>query len=296
MSVDVVYDVPLGSGVQRQVSQTSFSEGIDVLAGRMSGAPVISDQFVQSGTPVAELSSVDIGGFLTNFGSVGGMLFDSSLVAIPYQKRTPGGTFAGGSSNLVVVGISGYPAQLVPMSVSAPTMGSPVAHGAIHFLSGDGFTRPYNVLANQAIGGQAFQAMYGLGPVFLNGTRVPRQIGYTVNFGVTLSDKKHYDGAPYPTDIFQEQFDPSIEFNQEDFDFLTTIAGGAGITTLVCMMRKRASGGTYVPDDQAVHLTFSFTGGFIHSQQVQASETKNGTHGVRVLGRTLLIGNGVVIS
>jgi hypothetical protein len=296
MSVDVVYDVPIGAGTQRQVTQTSFSENIDVMAARMSGAPVISDQFIQSASPMAELSSVDIGGFLTNFGTVGGQIANGSTVIVPYHKRVSGGTFQGGSSNLIVSGVVNCPVQYVPLSVSCPALGSPVANGQLHFLSGDGETQPWAVAANQALANQAFVACYGLGPIFLNGVQVPRHIGFTVNFGVGLSDKKHYDGAPYPSDIFMEQFDPSIEFNQEDFDFLAGIAGGGAITTLVCYLRKRASGGTYIANGTAAHIKFSFTSGFLSSQQVSASETKNGTQGVRCLGRTLLVGNGVALT
>lgn len=299
--VDVVYDVPLGTlGTMRQVSQSSFSESIEVMAARMSGAPTISDQFIQSANPVAEVSGVDIGNFLTMFGSVGGQIANGAGVIVPYHKRVSGGTFQGGSTNLIIKGILNNPVQYEPISVTAPTMGSPVANGRLHFLSADGITQPWAVAANQALSSQAFVGCYGLGPVFIDigagAFQIPRQIGFTVNFGVGLSEKKHYDGAVYPSDIFMEEFNPSIEFNQEDFDLLAAIAGGKPITSVTCWLRRRASGGTYVADNVASHISFSFSSGFLHHQSVSASDTKNGQQGVRVLGRTLLLGIGVALS
>lgn len=296
MSVDVVYDCVLGTNTIRQVTQSQFSEGIEVLAGRMSGAAIIADQFIQSGNPVGEFTTSDVGGFLTGFSaSVGGALIaDGSTVKIPYHKRASGSTFAGGSSNLLVRGLSGNPVFVCPQSITAPAMGACTAQGQVHFLSGDGETLPYEVVANQALASQAFAAMYGLGAVIVNNVQVPRQIGFTLNFGIGLSEKKHYSGAPYPSDIFIEEFNPSIEFSQEDFDYLTGIAGG-GVTSILCQIRKRLSGGTYVAADQSAHLTFGFAAGFIRSQQVSANETKNGQQGVQVLGRSLVIGNGVAL-
>lgn len=296
MSVDVVYDCPMGASTLRQVSQSGFNEGIEVMAARMSGSQSISDQFLASANPVGEVTSLDIGGFLTLFGATGALVADGSTVSIPYHKRASGSSFASGSANLVAKGIASNPVFIEPVSIHAPANGACTAQGRAHFLSADGVTQPWAVAANQALASQAFVAQYGLGPVYLNSTLVPRQIGYTVNFGLGLSEKKHYDGAVYPSDLFIEELNPSIDFSQEDFDLLASVAGGAAITTLVCWMRKRASGGSYVADDQLVHMTFTFSAGFIHSQGISASDTKNGQQGVRVLGRALTIGNGVALS
>lgn len=294
--VDVVYDVPLGGSTLRQVSQSQFSEGIEVLAGRMSGSPTISDQFIQSADPIGEVTSVDIGGFCSIFGVAGSLIADGSTVQIPYHKRTNGGTFAGGSTNVLVKGVTDNPVMLVPGSITAPTMGAVTAQGQAHFLAADGETQPWDVLTGQALVAQSFQAMYGLGKVYLNAVQVPEQIGFTVNFGIGLSEKKHYDGAPYPSRLYIEEFNPSIEFSQEDFNHLDTISGGLATTSLVVWIRKRKTGATYWADNEAVHIKLSFASGFTTMQQVSAQDTKNGQQGVRCLGRTLVIGNGVAIT
>ena len=296
MSVDVVYDCPMGAAALKQVTQSQFSENLEVLAGRMSGNGVISDQFLLSGSPHASVVSMDIGGALTLFGTVGSQVGNGSTVAIPYHKRASGSTFAGGATNAVVKGLASNPVQLVPQSVQAPQMGAPTFHGDVHFFGEDGATAPYSILTNQTLAAQAFNAMWGLGPVKVNGVSVPRQIGFTVNFGVGLSEKKHYEGATWPSDIFLELFDPSIEFSHEDFDYISGIAGGGGITSIYAWLRKRLSGGTYSADANAVHISFGFTSGFIRSQQISASEAKSGQAGVQVLGRTLLVGNGVAVT
>ena len=296
MSVDVVYDCPMGGSTLRQVSSSQFQEGLDYLTGRASGSGVISDQFLQSGSPVGEVTSMDVGGFLSIFGTEGDQIANGATVQIPYQKRVSGGTFAGAGANVLVKGLLNNPAQLVPMSVNAPAKGACTAQGSVHFLSADGETMPYEVLTDQTLAAQQFNAMYGLGPVYVNNVRVPRQIGFQVNFGIGLSEKSHYDGAPWPSDIFPETFDPSIEFTQEDFDYLASIAGGGAITSIYAWIRRRASGSTYVANNVANHISFGFTSGVIKSQQVSASETKHGNQAVQVLGRTLLIGNGVTLS
>ena len=295
-STDVVYDCPMGGSTLRQVSTSQFQEGLEYLAGRPSGSGVIADQFLQSGAPVGEVTSMDVGGFLSIFGTAGGQIANGATVQIPYQKRASGSTFAGAGANVLVKGILNNPAQLVPMSVNAPAKGACTAQGTVHFLSADGVTPPYEVLTAQTLGAQQFNAMYGLGPVFVNNVQVPRQIGFQVNFGIGLSEKCHYDGAVWPSDIFMETFDPTIEFTQEDFDYLAGIAGGGAITSIYAWIRRRASGSTYVADNVASHIRFGFTSGVIRAQQVSASETKHGNQAVQVLGRTLLVANGMALS
>jgi hypothetical protein len=295
MSTDVVYDVALDQNTIRQVTQSQFSEQIEVLAGRMSGSPTIADQFIGSGNPVGEFTTTDLQTFLTAMGVGGSLINDGSTVKIPYHKRVSGASFQGGNSNLLVRGVIGHKAFACPQSVTAPRMGVCTAQGQVHFLSATGMVIPYAVQINQNLASQDFVGMYGLGPVIVNGVQVPRQIGFSVNFGIGLSEKSHYDGAPYPSDIFVEEFNPSFEFSQEDFDYLQGIAGGVAITSLTGILRRRASGSTYAPENSNVHITFSFADAFLRSQQVGAGDTKHGQQGVQVLGRTLVIGNQVAI-
>ena len=293
---DVVYDALVGASTNlRQVTNSGFDPHLDFMNARESGNPVISDQFLSTGSPEAQLTTVDIGGFIAAFGTTGGQT-DGANILVPYQKRQSGGTFKGGSTNMTVAGITTCPVQLVPQQVTAPRQGSPTASGQLHFLSVDGITVPYVESVNQSLSAQAFDAMYGLGPCFINGTKVPRQVGFTVTFGVGLSEKQHYDGAVWPSDIFLETFDPVIEIQVEDFDQISSIATGGVITSCSAYLRKRLSGSSYSADTNAAHVKFSFASGMIVPQALRASETKHGSAAIRLIGRTLVASNASTVT
>jgi hypothetical protein len=286
---DVVYDALVGPSVNlRQITNSGFDPKIESVSGRNSGSAVIADQFVVSSQPEANLSTVDIGGFLTAFGTLGAFVASGANVTIPYQKRARGGTFVGAGANMKVNGVTDCPVVLVPQSINAPRQGVPTAQGQAFFLSSDGILIPYVESVNQTLQAQAFVAMYGLGPVYINGVHVPKQVGYSVSFGLGWSDLQTYDGAVYPSDMFLETIDPVIEVQVEDFDQFVSIVGGAPISSVTAYLRKRASGGTYVADVTAQHIKFSFASGLIKPQMISAQETKHGNAAIRLEGRTLV--------
>jgi hypothetical protein len=292
---DVVYDAIVGSSVNlRQVTQSSYDPKVESLQGRMSGSAVISDQFVVSSSPEVNLTTLDLAGFMTAFGTLGTKVSDGSNTLVPYQKRASGGTFAGGSSNFTLAGTAPtnsvpHPVILIPESINVPRVGAPHATGKLCYLSGDGVTCPVTENVNQALSSEAFAAMFGMGPVYINSTRVARNVGFTINFGLGWSEKQHYDGAVYPSDMFLETIDPTIEVQVEDFDQMASIMPAGTISQFSCYIRKRASGGTYVADSSTVHIKFSFSNGLIKPMPLSASETKHGNAAIRIEGRTLTV-------
>ena len=114
---DVVYDALVGASTNlRQVTNSGFDAHLEFMGARQSGSGVISDQFLTSGSPEGQLTTVDIGGFVTAFGTVGSQV-DGASILLPYQKRQSGGTFKSGSSHMTVAGITTCPVQLVPQQV-----------------------------------------------------------------------------------------------------------------------------------------------------------------------------------
>lgn len=287
---DVVYDAILGANNLRQVVSSDFNQSMELVEGRESGNPFKADQFVQSVSPEASLTTMDIGGFLTAFGLLGTLVDDGSGVVIPFAKRANGGSFAGDGANLHVIGVEDHPVFLVPQSITVPKMGPVVAQGMAHFLSADGVTAPFAVEVNQDLAAQAFVALYGGGPVYVNSTRIDAQVGFTVNFGLQLSEKQHYEGSPYPTKIFVEEVNPSIEIMVEDFDQIVTFQG-VNVSQLSAYIRKRATGGTYVGNGTSGHVKLGLTTdggatakGFAQAQAIRANETKHGNAALRITG------------
>lgn len=304
MSQFTVYDARLGTSggnplYLRQVTNASVSENLRVLMGRMSGGKYASDQFIESGDPAAEITTTDIGGFLTGFGTEGTRITDGTTVIVPWRTRSSGGTHASGSTHSHVRGTgSACPVQLVPQSISAPRQGAVTAQGMIAFLSDDGVTKPHRVYnGDQALASQAFTAMWGLGPIYVNGSERPLNVGYTVNFGVQLSEMKRYAGAIYPTDCFIETVNPSFEFTEEDFATLYGFTGGAAITGLSAFLRKRLSGGGYEDDASTVHINFTLGGGIATPRPLSAQDTKEGTASILIEATgALTTYNGVAIA
>lgn len=286
---DVVYDAVLGSNPLKQITNSSFDEQLQVLTGRMSGGTYGSDHFVEGAGPKMDLTSVDIGGFITAFGAIGSRIADGSTVIVPWAKRASGSTFAGTGANVQVAGVDDSPVQLIPRSINAPRSGTPTAQGEVWFLSADGKLAPHAITLNEDLASQAFGAMYGLGPVAVNGSFLPKQIGFNINFGVGLSEPQRYDGLVWPTDCFIETVDPTIEVSVEDFDIIASFTGGAAITSVKAYLRKRTTGSTFVADGTAQHCKFSFTGGIITPKQLSAQETKHGQAGIMLTGRQMTV-------
>jgi hypothetical protein len=237
---DVVYDAVLGSNPLKQITSSEFGPGVNILKGRMSGNPIVFSNYVQSYAPESSLTTVDIAGFHTAFGTQGAVISDGSTVLIPYQKRANGATFAGGSSNAVIAGVSNCPIVLMPESIAAPRQGAVTATGKLCYLSIDGLVTPFTELVNQALASQAFNAMYSLGPVFINGTLVSNQVGFNVNYGLGWSEREHYEGTPSPTRVFLDTVDPMIDVQCEDFDQMASILAGATISSVTAYLRKRS--------------------------------------------------------
>lgn len=319
---DIVYDAQLGVTSEgspapiylRQVFTSEFDPHYEVLQGRESGNPYVALQlvgesnlaanFIQSASPEAPITTADIAGFLTSFGTLGAQIPAGETVKIPYQKRQSGGTFRSGSHNMIVQGTPAAdtpnstpcPVQLIPQTITAPRMGAAIANGLAVFLSGDGISSPFELKTSQALSGQVFNAMYGLGPVFVNSNQLVRQCGYTVSFGLQMSEKQHYDGSPYPTDIFVEMVDPVIEVQVEDFDQIASLNGLTDLTQFTAYLRMRAPGGTYIADNVANHIKFSFANGDVVPQALKASETKHGNAALRIQGVSLTVSTAATVT
>lgn len=289
-----VYDVVCGGTTVRQVSQTSLNPNMQIMKEKFSGNAYIAEQFIEAANYEVSLTTTDIAGALAAFRDSSNeslRILNGGTVIVPWNDRSSGGTFLAASSNHVR--IKGYsttsPVQLVPMSISAPQSGFASFQGAIHFLSRNGLEPPILVQTAQSLASQAFVGSYRLGPLNVNGTLVDQQIGWNLNFGVQLSEKKRYGGAPYPIDCFIVSVEPTIEFTAEAMAFLSTITGGLAITSLSAYLRKCVAGGTVVANATEENIEFSFAGGLATHNSTSGSGSAEVQNMVVVAGESLVI-------
>lgn len=295
-----VYDAILGSTTVRQVSNVSLNPNLSVMKERYSGGTHIAAQFIDSGEPVLDLTTADIEGFLAAFRDdthESLRVANGNTVIVPWNGRADGGTFQSGSNHVRVRGYSTTsPVQLVPMSISAPTKGPATAQGQVHFLSRNGAEVPHQIQTSQALASQAFNACFRQGPLSVNGSLIDEQIEFTLNFGVTLSEKKHYAGGNYPTSVFIQTVEPSIQFTQEAFAYLSSIINGVDISSVSAFLRKCVEGSTVEADAATEHIEFSFAGGLMTPQSVSASGTSEGRNSIMIQGEVLTVATGVAIA
>lgn len=289
-----VYDAVFGSDTLRQISQSNLNPNMSIMKEKFSGNAYIAEQFIESAEYAVDLTTTDIYGALGIFRSDSAesiRIANGGTVIVPWNGRTSGGTFL--SATTSHVRIKGYsstsPVQLVPMSISAPTSGFASFQGSVHFLSRNGLEAPILVQTAQTLASQAFLGSYRLGPLNVNGTLIAEQIGWNLNFGVTLSEKKRYGGAPYPTDCFIVSVEPTIEFTAEAMAFLSTITGGLPISSLSAYLRKCDEGATVVADATETNIEFSFAGGLATHNGTSASGSGDAQNTVIVAGEALVI-------
>lgn len=291
MGQATVYDAVLGAGENlRQVTRSRYTPNARVITGRVTGGHTPSAYYGHSAAPVYLLESVDIGGLmgLTGFSPSAGMYRTSDTVQIPYQERSAGGKFAGTLSHDV---ISGTDALIVPTRFAASQQDpGAVAELEVNFISTDGLTAPTSLAINQTLGAQAFNALWGLGPVTVGGTQVTKVTGFAVNTGVQ-AERRIYDGGAYPSDVYipsDAPIIPSVDLTFENMSglnaFSTIFAAGA---ETICYFRQRADGSTFTSDVSTVHIKFTLSAGIIHPESIDAARGSNAELTLRIFGKAL---------
>jgi len=286
--MDAAYDAILGSLTLRQVRKSGFQPQAKTQAGRVSGGLDASALFLKEAQPRAMFTSGDIAGVIAGLSLTAGLSVVAGTITIPYNRRANGGTFAGGSSNFTLTGANGL---ILPRSISASQGEEEGASADIEviFLSTDGLTAPVAANVNQALGSQAFNAMYAMGPVYIGGSQLTQVQSIKVDTGLQATVKL-YDGTCYPTITFIQQRDPAIEVTFENFDALSS--NGPLFATLgsgcAAYFRKKASHSTFTSDASTVHCKLSFADGLASVESAEASGTDNGSATIRLNGLALV--------
>ena len=286
-----VYDTILGGITLRQVVNSGFQPGGNVIAARSSGAVDPSELYGGPAEPVASIEVADLNGAIAGINVQTGLSV-STGITIPYRLSANQASHASGSVHQAIMASNGL---VVPTSFSVD-QGSNIALAqlAVHFRSTDG-TDPVTTSSNNALAAQTFVAEFGLGPVKVNGTAITELTGFSVNPGIRVVSER-YAGLPFPQALFIRERTPTIDIQFDDLAAATAFASTyQAMTSLTAFCRKYSDGNTFEADANLSHVKFSFAGGIIAVESIGASGEESGRAVVRLHGKSLTAVTGVAI-
>ena len=283
-------DATLGALTLKQCSEATLSPNISLESARGSGNVAPDAIFVASGTPVASFTSRDVSAVLganTNAFAGSGLGVSSGTITIPLRIRTTGGTYASGGAHTTLNGTDGL---IVPTSLNIPGNGFASIGLDCHYQSTDGQAAPVGISTTVAVSNGAFNRLYRMHPVSLDGSAVAGVSSVTVNFGFTLEHSGDVDGFVYPTEHYITATDPTIDINFKDATALAThgplfTAQNAAVINL----RRAAEGGTVVATATAEHITLTFGAGIKTVETIGNSGNTRGEYTLRLTGETLTV-------
>jgi hypothetical protein len=262
LSRHVLYDAILGSYTARQVRNVQITSNGQVIHGLTSDG-TLAELFGGRKDIRVSLDTEDVAGVIGAAADIetAGLPISAGTITIPFEKRSHLSTFASGSNHYALTGANGL---VIPTSFQADGAGNASASLELITFSTNGTTAPLAEATSQALGSTAFNALYALGPVVLNGTTLTRVAGVVIRTGLVAAPEWN-SAETYPREVFiRPPILPTIEIRCYDVEEITGALGGwlAG-TSLVVYFRKRAAGGTFVADLTAQHLKFSFADGIV---------------------------------
>ncbi len=286
MPADVVNDVTWGGLTLKQCVGLDYNSNAQVVRGRTSGGPASSAIYGLSADQRKTIRSADIAGIIAGVSLQAGLDVTAGSIVVPFHKRSQGGVYQSGSAHWQMSAANGL---LIPTEFSASKNDEAVICSLEAMIrSTDGKTNPVTESTGNAATVAAFNAQYAFGPVTINGAQVPGCVGWTVRTGIVVSVNVGRDGGIYATHIFIDEQNPEIELQFEDFDesenFTTAFDE---MTAAEVFAYKRDPGGTYVADNVAEHVKFSFTDGIITKDSLGGQNRDTGQYTLKLHGQTL---------
>lgn len=288
--MDVVYDAILGSGNNlRQVRSSQYSPNGTIILGSASGAIDPSELYGGAANPTVLFETADVAGALGLMSVTAGLHVSSGTITIPYQKRANGAAFAGTLSHMT---ISGTDALIIPVQISGRQDNEAVILTVqVIFYSSTGLANPVTFNTGATLASQAFNAQYDFGPVYADlgggSSQIAEAVGWTVNTGIVVGTQRA-NGGIYPSKLFIQQRNPTIEILFEDFD--DAAAFGTvydALTSCAVYGRQRTDGGTHTADASGAHLKFSFAAGITDIRSLGGSDRNNGQASIMLTGKAL---------
>lgn len=288
MPSSVVYDANLGAFTLKQVRSCSYSGNPQCVHDYTSGGVAPAATYMVQATPQTQFSSGDLAGVIAGFTSNDNLFVQAGTIAIPWNLRANGGTFAAGSSHDKITATDGlFVAQSFSASQGDADGSSVSIQGYFHKTGG--LTAPTGTTTSQSLSAAAYNATHQLGPGLVNGSAVSGITRVTVNTGISV-EAELVDGGKYPVAHYITRRAPTIDVTGRYMTLMTAL--GPIFTTMtaaVFYFRKRADGGTLVADDQSEHLSFTFADGIVGCETVSGSGNSAGEVTLRLYGEALTI-------
>jgi len=256
MSLDKIYAMQITDGglvddYFDQVTDASYSDGVQALISSADGIPYDRSALVGQQIPVMSLTSEAIATCLDVAGVSG---FDGTGCVAYVQKAASGGVRASGSNHQ---SITFAQCAVLPRSISADGR------------SGSFATIQYDIMGYKSDGTVSVSTTTGValpststtvqnfvaGPVSVNGTTIEAVTGIEINFGIA-EQFQFGEGDAYPKDWFVDFRKPTISITCENSALLSTlgISGSAQTVDSVIYLRKCSPGGTRVLDATTEHI------------------------------------------
>ncbi|HWB13344.1 MAG TPA: hypothetical protein VG826_29230 [Pirellulales bacterium] len=223
---------------------------------------------LQGAAPVVSFKTHDLATIFGVLSPSAGLVCAAGTNLIQYQKRADGGTFASGSSHVVLTNKKGF---LVPKRLSA-SQDRPVELELDLWCLWDGSTSgtpavavpPLTIATASALTSTpAFESEYYMGPVYANSVQLPAVSNWEIDFGIDYQAKA-FDGDLWPQTGTIISRKPKITVTSTDDSQAGTIGSffnAALPGTLALYCRIGVAGASRSSDASTVHAKFSVTTG-----------------------------------
>ena len=287
MKVFTSADLILGATTVRQVTNISHASGQEHRKAMTSGGAVVQQVSLKSAVDVTTFTSADLAALLalnTNtFCSVGIPLL-SSTITVPVKLRANGAVFTAGSAHPAFTGSN---ALVVPTSFEvSQDSDAGLCTADIHWLSSDGATVAITDSTGNALATQSFNAEFGMGPCYINGTLIEGAQSFRVTPGIEVVKPPLGSGFIRPTHASIKMGVPTMELTVNDWDALeSTIGTFVAMTSANFYMRKRADSGIYSASSD--NIRFTMAAGLTDTNSISVSENNDGSATITLHGKVL---------
>ena len=271
MPSSVAYDAILGAVNLRQVRSSTFSPGNTIAPDFVSGGIDPAALFFTGAQPSATFQTNDVSGVVTGIHARNGLYVNNGTIAIPYNLRANGGTFAAAGNHHRIRGSYGL-TVINSITANHGDQDGAMVDLATTFVSSDGMTAPVVVDDGQTLQAQAYNASHSLGPQYVNSSLLSSVVGITITAGIT-TELETTDGNLFPREVHITRVQPVIDIRFRNVAALKTHGPlFNNLTAFTGYLRKRSPGGSFVAANVSEHISFVVgADGIIDCQPVNAS-------------------------